>query len=41
MAWLSISAAVGLATGLALLAGLIGLVYFLTRDTNGSEINPD
>jgi hypothetical protein len=41
MAWATISVIVGVATSVALLAGVVGLIYFLTRDTNGSEINPD
>jgi hypothetical protein len=41
MAWLSISVAVCVATGLALLAGVLSLIYFLMRDANGSETNPD
>jgi hypothetical protein len=42
MAWLTISVIIGAATSVALLAGVVGLIYFLTRQTtNGSEINPD
>jgi hypothetical protein len=41
MAWLSISVVVGVITSLVILAGVVGLIYFLTRDTNGSEVNPD
>jgi hypothetical protein len=42
MAWVTISVVVGAATSVALLAGVAGLIYFLTRNTtNGSEINRD